>query len=409
MALPPAFRNRDFAIFWSGLALSSMGTQFTVVAMAWQIYELTNSPLQVGLIGLSRALPQMAMLLFGGLLADAVDRRRLLALTQIGQLCASLTLLALSSLGMVTPTALFIVAAALALMNALETPARQAIVPNLVPTHQLASALALNGSQRSAGMIAGPSLAGLLLAAAGPAWCYAANALTWCAMLAALAAIRPLVRETGTGRPRVSLRALREGVGFVGKSPIILTTILLDFVVNFFGTPTALMPVYARDVLGVGAAGLGLLYASEAVGALLAGIAMSMAPRVRQAGLGLLAGFAIYGTGNMIFALSDVLWLSVLSLAVVGVGDTVAAVLRGTINQLSTPDELRGRVWSVNALFSNGGPQLGQFRAGLVAERWGAEIAVVSGGLVVLGCAGVLLCFPLLRRFQLPERSWNEL
>lgn len=377
-----------------------MGSQFTLVAMAWQMYELTDSPLQVGLIGLSRALPAMAMLLFGGLLADAFDRRRLLALTQVGQLATSASLLALSSSGLITPVALYLGSAVLALFNALETPARQAIIPNLVPAEDLASALALNGTQRSAGTIVGPSLAGLLLAFAGPAWCYAVDGLSWCAMLAALAMVRPAVVESG-GRRAVSMGALRQGLDFVWAHPIILTTILLDFVVNFFGTPQALLPVFARDVLNVGPAGLGVLYAASAVGALIAGIVMSMMPRIRKAGVGLLVGFAIFGAGNVVFALSPILWLSVLGLALAGVGDTVAAVLRGTINQLSTPDELRGRVWSVNALFSNGGPQLGQFRAGVVAERWGAEVSALSGGVVVLACAGALCALPILRRFEM--------
>src|SRR5215204_1428439 len=163
-----------------------MGSQFTIVAMAWQMYELTDSPLQVGLIGLSRALPSMAMMLFGGLLADAFDRRRLLSLTQGGQLLVSLSLLATSVLGLVSPLTLYICAAALALFNALETPARQAIVPNLVPADDLSSALALNGTQRSAGAILGPSLAGVLLGVAGPVWCYACDAVSWCVMLSAL-------------------------------------------------------------------------------------------------------------------------------------------------------------------------------------------------------------------------------
>ncbi|MFN0072357.1 MAG: MFS transporter [Chloroflexota bacterium] len=400
MNLPPAFRHRDFSIYWSGLALSSMGSQFTVVAMAWQIYELTDSPLQVGLIGLSRAIPAMAMLLFGGLLADAFDRRRLLALTQCGQLTISVSLFLLSALGLITPVALFLCAAALALFNALETPARQAIVPNLVPAHDLSSALALNGTQRSAGAILGPSLAGLLLAFAGPVWCYAADAVSWGIMLCALAVIRP-ASVVSSGRGGVTLEALRAGVAFVWANPIILTTILLDFIVNLFGTPQALLPVYARDILGVGPSGLGVLYAAEAVGALVAATVISTRPQIRRAGLGLITGFAIYAVGNLVFAISPVFWLSVLGLAIAGVGDTLAAVLRGTINQLSTPDALRGRVWSVNALFSNSGPSLGQFRAGAIAQRWGAEAAAVSGGAIVLGCAGALLAFPLLRKFEL--------
>lgn len=377
-----------------------MGSQFTVVAMAWQMYELTNSPLQVGLIGLSRALPTMAMLLFGGLLADAFDRRRLLAVTQVGQLGVSLALLGCTALGLISAPILFLGAAALALFNALETPARQAIVPNLVPADDLSSALALNGTQRSAGAILGPALAGLTLAVAGPAWCYAADGVSWVLMLTALSVIRP-VGAIAAGRAGITLTALREGVSFVWTHPIILTTILLDFVVNVFGTPMALLPVYARDILGVGPQGLGVLYAAEALGALVAASVISTRPQIKRAGLGLIAGFAIYASGNLLFAVSPVFWLSVLGLAIAGMGDTLAAVLRGTINQLSTPDELRGRVWSVNALFSNGGPYLGQFRAGAVAQQFGAEASAASGALIVLGSAGALLFFPLLRRFEL--------
>jgi MFS family permease len=300
----------------------------------------------------------------------------------------------------VSPLTLYISAAALALFNALETPARQAIVPNLVPANDLSSALALNGTQRSAGAILGPSLAGLVLALAGPAWCYAADAASWCCMIGALIAIRP-ANTVKSGRGGMTLGALREGISFVWKNPIIRTTVLSDFVVTFFGTPQALLPVYARDILGVGPTGLGMLYAAEAVGALVAATVISTRPQVRRAGVWFITGFVVYAVGNIVVAVSPVFWIAALGLGIAGVGDTLAAVMRGTINQLSTPDGLRGRVWSVNALFSNGGPSMGQFRAGAVAQRWGAETAAFSGGVVVLGCAGVLLAYPLLRRFEL--------
>jgi MFS family permease len=377
-----------------------MGSQFTVVAMAWQMYELTDSPLQVGLIGLSRALPSMAMMLFGGLLADAFDRRRLLAVTQGGQLLASLLLLVTTALGMVSPLVLYACTAALGLFNALETPARQAIVPNLVPGEDLSSALALNGTQRAAGAIVGPSLAGLLLAIAGPAWCYAVDSASWCCMLAALAVIRPF-GAVASGRGGVSIGALREGVTFVWTNPIIRTTVLSDFVVTLCGTPQALLPVYARDIFGVGPTGLGQMYAAEAIGSLLAATIISTRAHIHRAGLGFIAGFVLFALGNVVLALSPFFELAVLGLGIAGAGDTLAAVMRGTINQLSTPDELRGRAWSVNALFSNGGPSLGQFRAGAIAQRWGAEAAALSGGIIVLGCAGVLLFYPRLRTFEL--------
>jgi MFS family permease len=377
-----------------------MGSQFTTVAMAWQMYELTDSPLQVGLIGLSRALPAMAMMLFGGLLADAFDRRRLLAFTQGGQLLASSVLLVTSALGLISPVVLYICTAALGLFNALETPARQAIVPNLVPADDLSSALALNGTQRAAGAILGPSLAGLLLAFAGPSWCYAVDTASWCCMLAALAVIRPF-GAVASGRGGVSVGALREGVTFVWTNPIIRTTVLSDFVVTLCGTPQALLPVYARDIFGVGPAGLGQLYAAEAVGSLIAATIISTRAHITRAGLGFIAGFVMFALGNIVLAVSPMFALAVLGLGIAGSGDTLAAVMRGTINQLSTPDELRGRAWSVNALFSNGGPSLGQFRAGAIAQRWGAEAAALSGGIVVLGFAGALLMYPLLRKFEL--------
>jgi len=311
-----------------------------------------------------------------------------------------LSLLATSVLGLVSPLTLYICAAALALFNALETPARQAIVPNLVPADDLSSALALNGTQRSAGAILGPSLAGVLLGVAGPVWCYACDAVSWCVMLSALFMIRPASAMT-SGRGGVTLGALHEGISFVWTNPIIRTTVLSDFVVTFFGTPQALLPVYARDILGVGPTGLGMLYAAEATGALIAATVISTRPQIRRAGLGFIIGFVVFAVGNMVFAVSPVFWLALIGLGIAGVGDTLAAVMRGTINQLSTPDNLRGRVWSVNAFFSNGGPAMGQFRAGAVAQRWGAEVAAFSGGVVVLGAAGVLLAYPLLRKFEL--------
>jgi MFS family permease len=377
-----------------------MGSQFTVVAMAWQMYELTDSPLQVGLIGLSRALPSMAMMLFGGLLADAFDRRRLLAVTQGGQFLASAVLLVTSALGLISPAILYVCTATLGLFNALETPARQAIVPNLVPAQDLSSALALNGTQRAAGMILGPSLSGLLLAFAGPTWCYAVDGVSWGCMLAALAVIRP-VGGVASGRGGVSLGAMREGITFVWTNPIIRTTVLSDFVVTLFGTPQALLPVYARDIYGVGPTGLGAMYAAEAVGSLLAATIISTRAHIQRAGLGFVAGFVLFALGNVVLAISPLFELAVIGLGVAGAGDTLAAVMRGTINQLSTPDELRGRAWSVNAIFSNGGPSLGQFRAGAIAQRWGADAAALSGGIIVLGCAGLLLMYPRLRKFEL--------
>jgi MFS family permease len=209
-----ALRHRDYAIYWSGSVVSLVGTQFTTVAMAWQIYELTNSPLQLGLLGLARGAPMLVLLLFGGVLADAVNRRHLLMATQIGQMCVSASLAVVTLVGWVSPAILYAASLFLALFSSLEQPARTAIIPNLVPRRDLTSALALGGTQRHVATIVGPSLAGLLLAHSGPTLCYAVDAVSWLAMLAALALMRPLT-QVARGRGAVSMQALREGVEFV--------------------------------------------------------------------------------------------------------------------------------------------------------------------------------------------------
>lgn len=398
-----ALRQRDFRLFWGGLVLSGIGSQFTTVAMAWQIYELTNSPLQLGLLGLARGVPQIGLLLVGGLLADAVDRRRLMMMTQIGQLVVSGALVGLTVTEAIGPPALYVASFLLAIFSSLEGPARQALVPNMVPRSDLTNAVALNATQRNVSMIAGPSLAGVVLGASGPALCYAVDAVSWLAMLGALVLIRSLPQPTG-GRGGISLGALREGFVFVWSHPIILSLMVLDFGQNLFGNPRALMPVYARDILHVGPEGLGLLYAAAAVGSIATAAGMSVTAQVRRAGRWVLIGVGVYAASTAVFGISQVFWFSLLLLAAEGAGNMISTVLRGTMTQLVTPDELRGRVTSVNSIFTNSGPQLGQFRAGAVAEVIGTELSVVTGaGLLLAIVAGVAVSARAVRRFEIRE------
>lgn len=396
-------RHRDFRRFWTGLLLSSIGSQFTTVAMAWQIYELTDSPLQIGLIGLARAVPQIAILLFGGLLADAMNRRRLMMLTQGSLFCVSGALALLTSAGGATPLRLYLATMCLALFSSLEAPSRQAIVANLVPREDLARALAMHSSQRQIAVIAGPSVAGVALAFAGPALCYAVDAFSWLIMLGALALIRADLPQRGGWRT-VSLGALGAGLRFVWRHPVIFPLALMDFGANLFGTVRALLPIFARDILLVGPEGLGLLYAASAIGSLLGAVGFSFVGRTRGAGRWILGGVTIYGACVVSFALSEVFWLSMVCLIGYGIGDTISAILRATITQLSTPDELRGRMASIHSLFTNSGPQLGQFQAGALASLLGAEIAAAAGGLIILLMVAVLaLGFPKVREYRLEE------
>jgi MFS family permease len=398
---PP--RHRDFRVLWIGLLLSSVGSQFTQVAMAWQIYELTDSPLQIGMLGLVRAVPQMFILLFGGLLADAMNRRKLMMVTQASLFFISGALALLTSAGQVTPLKLYGVTVFLALFSSLESPSRQAIVTNLVPAEDLARAFAVFSTQRQIATIAGPSIAGLVLAFAGPGICYGVDAASWLIMLASLALIRTKLPERGGWRT-ISLDSLRAGFRFVWSHAVIFPFLMMDFGANIFGTVRSLFPIYARDILAVGPQGLGILYAASAAGALLGALGFSVWGPARQAGRWILFGVTIYGLTLLLFAGSHLFWLSVLLLVGSGIGDTISAILRSTINQLSTPDELRGRMASINSIFTNSGPQLGQFQAGALAALIGTELAATSGALAILLIVAVLAArFPHVRDYRLDQ------
>ena len=400
--LPP-LRHRDFRLYWTGSLLSSVGSQFTQVAMAWQIYELTDSPLQIGLIGLARAAPQMIVLLFGGLLADAMNRRKLMMVTQASLFFVSTALALLTLAGRVTPLKLYGVTMLLALFSSLEVPSRQSIVTNLVPADYLSRALAIYSTQRQVATIAGPSIAGIVLAVGGPAVCYAVDAISWLVMLTSLALIRTELPERGGWRT-VTLSSLSEGFRFVWVHPVIFPFLMMDFGANIFGTMRSLFPIYARDILAIGPKGLGLLYAASAAGALIGAFGYGLWGPVRQAGRWILVGVTIYGLCLLLFATSHFFWLSVLLLVGSGIGDTISAVLRATINQLSTPDELRGRMASINSIFTNSGPQLGQFQIGALAAVIGAELASMTGALVILLIVAVLaIGFPQVREYRIHQ------
>jgi len=383
--------------------LSGIGSQFTAVAMAWQIYELTNSAFQIGLLGLARAVPQAILLLVAGLLADAMNRRKLMMCTQIGLFCVSTMLALLTLSGKASAEMLYLATMALALFSSLEAPARQSMIPNLVPRENLPQALALQGTQRYIPIIAGPSLAGLVLAFSGPAACYVVDALSWLAMLISLSLLRTKLQE-GAGWRSVSLRSLREGLRFVLGHGVIFPLMLLDFGATFFGNARALFPIYARDILFVGPKGLGLLYAARAVGSLSSAAALSFFGPVLRGGRWILIGIGVYGIATMLFASSRVFWFSLVMLALSGAGDTTSAILRSTINQLNTPDELRGRMSSINSIFTSSGPQLGQFESGVVAAWLGTEASAMTGGLATLGILGlVAVVFPKVRRFKIVD------
>jgi MFS family permease len=397
-ALAP-FRSRDFRLLWFGSFVSQAGSQMHVVAVSWQVYELTKNPLSLGGIGVARIVPLVLLALGSGVLADALDRRKLMLFSQVAMMLCSAALALASSLGIVTIWWIYIVTALSSAAGTLGMPARQAIVPSLVPREQLSSALSLNIISWQAATIMGPTLGGFVIAGLGVASIYWIDAISFIAVIAALLLMR-VGAVIGERRP-VNLRAAVEGFAFVRSNTMIWSTMLLDFLATFFSSATVLLPLFATDILKVGPEGVGLLYAAPSVGAVLASGILSVWGTLRGQGPILLVAVTLYGICTVVFGLSTSFWLSILMLIGVGASDTVSMVVRQTIRQLTTPDEMRGRMTAVGMLFFAGGPQLGEIEAGVAARLMGGPLSVAAGGLACVVMVAVLSAItPKLRRYD---------
>ena len=381
-----ALRYRDFRLLWLGQFVSLTGSQMQLAAINWHIYVLTNSKLALGGVGLVRVIPIILCSLMGGVVADVVDRKRLIFASQSVMLLSAAVLAAVTAMGSESIWPIYLVTAVSSAALAFDNPARQALLPTLVPARQFPNAVSLGLVVFQISMIGGPALAGLILSEFSPAVVYALNAASFLALIFAVILIRTsghAQRSDGGAKPKVSLKALREGLSFVWHTPIIVQTMTLDFVATFFASATVLLPVFAKEVLHVGARGFGILGASPAIGAVLAGLVMARLGVIRNQGATIVGSVAVFGAATIAFGFSRIFWLSMLMLAMVGAADTVSTVLRQTIRQLVTPNYLRGRMTSVNMIFFMGGPQLGELESGALAALIGAPLAVASGG---IGC-----------------------
>lgn len=379
-----ALRHRDFRLLWMGQIVSVTGSWMQLVAINWHVYLLTKSPFALGLVGLFRGVPIILCSLLGGVVADALDRRRLMIGTQSVMITSAtaLTLFTLSGSESVWP--IYVLTGIASGATAFDIPARQALMPMLVPPKDFANAVSLGLIVFNVAMIAGPAAAGFILASHGPAVVYGINAVSFLAVIAALLAMKTsgrLTAETGEQVNRVSYAALKEGLVFVWRTPVIVQTMTLDFAATFFASATALLPIFAEEILHVGARGLGLLAAAPAVGSVITALIIARSGGFRMQGRVVIWSIAVFGLATVAFGLSRAFWFSLLMLAVTGSADTVSTVLRQTIRQLATPNHLRGRMTSINMVFFMGGPQLGEVEAGFVAALIGAPLSVVIGGL----------------------------
>ena len=386
-----ALRHRDFRLLWLGQIVSVTGSQMQFVAINWHVYLLTKSAFALGLVGLFRGVPIIVCSLAGGVVADAFDRKRAMIVTQTVMLLTAALLTAATLSGLESVWPIYLLSALSAAAQAFDTPARQALMPMLVPEEDFPNAVSLGIIVFNIAIIVGPAIAGFILAETGPAIIYGINALSFLAVIGAVLAMR-----TG-GKPdlqhgrreALSFGALKEGLRFVWQTPIIVQTMTLDFAATFFASATLLLPIFAQERLHVGARGYGFLAAAPAIGSVLTALVMARIGSFRRQGRLVVASVAVFGVATAGFGVSTVYWVSLLMLAITGAADTVSTVLRQTIRQLVTPNHLRGRMTSINMMFFMGGPQLGELEAGSLAALIGAPLSVVVGGLGSLICAAI--------------------
>jgi MFS family permease len=407
--LEPVKRDRDFRMIWLGQMINGLGRQVTVVALPFELWQLTHSSLSIGILALVQLVPILVFSLGGGAVADAVDRRRLLIATQALLAASSLCLVILALQPAPPIWAFYVVAFVAAGIGAVDQPTRTSAIPRLVPRERLQAAIAVNWLSGQTVSVAGPVAAGILIATAGVATAFAFDVVTFMASLAALFLIAPIPPHPGAARP--SLHSIAEGLLFARGRRIVMATFAIDLDAMIFGMPSSLFPQLALTVFNTGAAGYGLLNAAPALGALAGAAFSGWVARIRRPGRGVIAAVAAWGIAIVGFGLLTASFpLALLCLAVAGGADVVSAVLRASIVQLATPDQIRGRVSSIHSLVVTSGPRLGDAEAAGVAALAGPQFSVVSGGvLCLLGLLVVVRRFPELLGYELNHAAPESL
>lgn len=395
----PLQESPEFRRLWLGQTLSALGNQMTGVAVAVQIYALTQSSLAVGMIGLAIAVPLVTLGLLGGAFADAVDRRKLVLVTGSLLAAVSLAFAAQAVLDLRQVWLLYVLLVLQSCLVAVDAPTRRTFIPRLLPPALIPAAVALSQLAFHVGLLVGPLLGGMVIAGAGLEAAYAVDALTFGVALTAVLRLRAMPVEGGGTAP--GMRAVIEGLRFLRSQPVLATVLVADINATLFGMPGALFPALAATQFGGGAETVGLLTAAVGTGGLVAGAFSGPLSHVRRQGLALLLAVATWGAATACFALTDRLWLAVALLAVAGAADMVNGVFRSTMLQVNTPDALRGRINGVGFVVGVGVPRLGDVRAGVVAELTSPLLSAASGGVACLaGVALLAWAVPALARYD---------
>jgi MFS family permease len=400
MSLPAAepesiLRHRPFVLYWSARTCASMGYQMLGVAVAWQMYALTGSAFDLGLVGLVQFLPAAAFMLVAGQVADRYDRRRLLRICQAVEGLAAAALAAGSMAGWVSKEFILVTVFVFGVGRAFEAPTQQTLLPNVVSGLLFPRAVAASASTTQLATITGPAIGGILYAF-GATVPYLTCFALYLGSVILLSFMR--IEPFAASRTPINLAAFFAGISYIRRNPIVLGVISLDLFAVLLGGTTALLPIFADDVFHTGSQGLGLLRAAPAIGALTITAVLTTVPLTRRVGRIMFATVACFGVATIVFALSNSFVLSMAALAVLGAADAVSVVIRMTLVQIETPDEMRGRVNAVSSLFAGTSNQLGDFRAGVMAAWLGAIPAVLVGGVGILAVVLIWMrAFPALR------------
>ncbi|MFQ5554304.1 MAG: MFS transporter [Acidimicrobiia bacterium] len=405
--ITPLRSSRQYRLLFSGQIVSLIGRQLTVVAAPIQVFQLTGSTLAVGLLGLAQFPALLLGSILGGTLSDAMDRRRLLVVTQVLLGATTVGLALNASLSAPSTTAVYALTAANALLSGIDAPARTASVPRLVPTSLLPAAYALQVLMFQSATAVGPAIAGVVIAQVSIAAAFWVDTATFAVALLTLLLMKPLAAPEDGARP--GFRSIVEGIRFLRTKQELKGVFVIDINAMVFGMPRALFPEIGIEVLGGGAATVGLLFAAPGIGATVAALTSGWVARIRRAGIATTVAVVVWGLGVAAFGVTSSVALAVVFLALAGAGDAVSAVFRQTILQVTTPDRLRGRLSAVQIAVVAGGPRIGDAEAGVVAAGFGPRIAAWSGGLAsALGAIVVARVLPRFRTWTVPNTETSS-
>jgi len=362
-------------------------------SLYWHLRTLSDQPLVVSEIGLVRILPIFVFSLVAGVVADRFNRRKLTIVTQVALGLVALVLGLGTWQGIISLWLVFGLVAIQSVVTAFDVPARQALIPSLVPREDLANAYSLNSIASKVGGILGPAISGLVIAYLGLQWAYWINAISYLAVVLALIAMGEV--ENGVASRSLDMRdmldEMRAGIEFIKNSPIILSAMFLDFFGSFFSSANTLLPFVARDILQVGPVQYGWLSAAQSIGTLFIGLYLSQKGNLKRQGRLMSISVILFGLATVLFGFSKWFWLTFLALMLIGAFDGLSTIIRNTVRQLQTPGPMRGRMMSITQIFFKGGPQLGEMEAGLVAQVFGVPFAIISGGVGCIFFAGTII------------------